>query len=95
MKKLKNGWVEGSVQELMNLSDADMEFIETKLALSRKLKELREKNHLTQFKLAELLQTSQSRVAKMEKGDPTVSIDLLVQSLFRLGLKRKQLAQAI
>jgi hypothetical protein len=34
-------------------------------------------------------------VAKMEKADPTVSADLLLQSLFRLGLKRKQLAEAI
>jgi hypothetical protein len=45
--------------------------------------------------VAARLRTSQSRVAKMEKADPTVSADLLLQSLFRLGLKRKQLAEAI
>jgi len=93
MKKLKGGWVEGSVQEFLSLSDADMEYIETKLALSRRLRELRAKKDLTQTELAAALKTSQSRVAKMEKGDPTVSVDLLLQALFRLGFSRKELAR--
>jgi DNA-binding transcriptional regulator YiaG len=95
MKKLKNGWVEGSVKEFLELSDADVEYIETRRALSRLLREVRQKHQLTQVQVAARLHTSQSRVAKMEKGDPTVSADLLLQSLFRLGLKRKELAEAI
>jgi len=95
MKVLKNGWVEGSVKEFLNLSDADIEYIETRRALSRLLKETRNRLHLTQVQVAARLETSQSRVAKMEAADPTVSADLLLQSLFRLGLKRKKLAQAI
>jgi DNA-binding transcriptional regulator YiaG len=95
MKKLKNGWVEGSVKDFLDLSDADIEFIETKRSLSRMLKQTREKLHLTQVEVAARLQTSQSRVAKMEKADPSVSSDLLLQSLFRLGLKRKHLAEAV
>jgi DNA-binding transcriptional regulator YiaG len=91
MKKLKNGWVEGSVQEFLGLSKADVEYIETRRALSRRLKEMRMQQHLTQLEVAARLQTSQSRVAKMEKADPTVSADLLLQALFRLGLKRRQL----
>ena len=39
--------------------------------------------------------TAYLNVAKMEKGDPTVSIDLLLQALFRLGFSRKELARAI
>ena len=95
MKKLKNGWVQGSVQEFLGLSDADMEYIETRLALSRRLREERIKKHLTQTALAIRLKTSQSRVAKMESGDPTVSLDLLIQALFRIGIKRRDLATAI
>ena len=95
MKKLKKGWVEGSVKEFLDLSEADVEFIETRRALSRLLKQVREKHHLTQVQVAARLRTSQSRVAKMESADPTVSADLLLQSLFRLGLKRKELAEAI
>jgi DNA-binding XRE family transcriptional regulator len=95
MKKLKNGWVEGSVQDFLELSDADAAYIETRLALARRVKEERQKKHLTQTGLAAALKTSQSRVAKMEKGDITVSLDLLVHALFKLGMTRKDLAAAI
>ncbi len=95
MKKLKNGWVEGSVQEFLELSDADVEYIETRRALSRLLREVRTNLQLSQVQLAARLKTSQSRVAKMEKADLTVSVDLLLKALFRMGVKRKQLANAI
>jgi len=94
-KKLKNGWVEGSIQNFLELTDADMEYIEMRLALSRLFKDRRQKCHLTQEQVASQLHTSQSRVAKMEKGDPTVSLDLLLQALFRLGVKRKELVAAV
>lgn len=94
-KRLESvGWKSSSVQEILGLDKADMEYIEMKLALSRRLRELRAKKNLTQTSLATALETSQSRVAKMEKGDPTVSIDLLLQALFRLGATRKELARA-
>jgi ribosome-binding protein aMBF1 (putative translation factor) len=92
MKKLKNGWVQGSAQEFLELSDADMAYIETKCALAACLREQRMKRRLTQTELAARLETSQSRVAKMESGDATVSIDLLLQALYRIGTKRRQLA---
>ncbi len=94
MKKLKNGWVEGSAQDFLKLTYADAEYIETRLVLSHALKARRIKSHLTQMEAANRLHTSQSRFAKMEKADPTVSIDLLLQSLFRLGVKRKDLLKA-
>jgi len=95
MKKLKNGWVEGSVKEFLDLSSADMEYVETRRALSRQLRAERQKKHLTQTELAARLKTSQSRVAKMEQGDPTVSLDLLIQSLYRVGMTRKSVAAAM
>ena len=95
MKKLKNGWAEGSVRDFLSLSEADMEYIEARRALSKQLRKERLKKHLTQIDLATVLKTSQSRVAKMEKGDPTVSLDLLIQALFRIGIKWKDLAALI
>jgi DNA-binding XRE family transcriptional regulator len=92
MKKLNQGWVEGSVKDFLSLSDADIEYIETRRALSRQLRIERIRKHLTQTDLAAALKTSQSRVAKMEKGDPTVSLDLLIQALFRIGMKWKDLS---
>jgi len=95
MKTLKSGWVEGSVKDFLDLSDADVEYIELRRALGKMVREARHKLHLTQVQMAARLRTSQSRLAKMEKADPTVSSDLMLRSLFRLGLTRKQLAQAI
>lgn len=95
MKKLKNGWVEGSAQEFLGLTDADMEYIEAKRAWAAKLRELRARKHLTQAQVAARLATSQPRVAMMEKGDPSVSLDLLVRSLFVLGATRRDLARAL
>jgi DNA-binding transcriptional regulator YiaG len=95
MKKLKNGWVEGSAQDFLHLSDADVEYIELRRALSRLLREMRQKLRLTQVEVAARLETSQSRLAKMENADPTVSSDLLLRSLFRLGATRKDLAESI
>ena len=95
LKKLANGWVEGSVKEFLALAEADLECIETRRALSRLLKEKRERLRLSQVQVVARLRTSQSRVAKMEKANPTVWADLLLQSLFRLGLKRKEVAEAV
>jgi DNA-binding XRE family transcriptional regulator len=89
------GWKETTVQEFLNLSEADVQYIETKLALSRRLRELRQERRLTQTSAATLLKTSQSRLARMEAGDPSVSLDLLVRGLFALGATRKQLAKAV
>ena len=89
------GWKETSVKEFLKLSDADAQYIETKLALSRRFREFRQKRHLTQEKAATLLKTSQSRLARMEAGDSSVSIDLLVRGLFALGASREDLAEAV
>ena len=94
MKKLNKGWTEGTVAEFLDLSPADMEYIETRRALSRQLRVERNRKHLTQTELAVRLKTSQSRVAKMEQGDATVSLDLLIQSLYRVGMTRKEVAAA-
>ncbi|PTX98778.1 transcriptional regulator [Spartobacteria bacterium LR76] len=91
-KKAQSEWVEGSVQDFLGLSAADMEFIETKLAISRLLKATRRQQKLTQQAAASKLHTSQSRLAKMEAGDASVSLDLLIKSLYSLGVSRKKLA---
>jgi DNA-binding XRE family transcriptional regulator len=93
--KAKDTWVEGTVQEFLALSDADMELIETRLAASRLLKTVRQRKKLTQAAVAAALHTSQSRLAKMEAGDPSVSLDLLFKSLFTLGITRKKLAASL
>jgi hypothetical protein len=88
------GWKETTVKEFLKLPAADARYIETKPALSRRLRQLREQRHLTRTKAAALLKTSQSRLARMEAGDPFVSLDVLVRGLFALGATWKELGKA-
>jgi DNA-binding XRE family transcriptional regulator len=95
-KRLEDaGWRVGSTREFLRLSPAESAYIELKIALSDKLKERRQRRQVTQQELARLLGSSQSRVAKMEAGDPTVSLDLLLRALFALGATRREVAKAI
>ena len=94
-KLAKRGWKTGSVAEFLGLSAEEVAYVEMKLALSKELKERRVRKRLTQKELADAIESSQSRVAKMEAGDPTVSIDLLVKSLLALGVSKKELGRTI
>jgi DNA-binding XRE family transcriptional regulator len=95
-KKLEDkGWKTGSAGEFLNLSDAECAVIDLKLSLARALKERRLKKRVTQAELAAAISSSQSRIAKMEAGDPSVSLDLLVKTMLSLGATRRDLANAI
>jgi DNA-binding XRE family transcriptional regulator len=89
------GWKVGTVADFLQLSPEEVEIIEIRLSLSKSLKQLRKEKQLSQQELAKNIQSSQSRVAKMEAGDPSVSIDLLIKSLISLGAARKDIALAI
>lgn len=89
------GWRVGTAAEFLGLTPDEAAYIEMKYTLSRRLRTAREKAGLTQAELAERLGSSQSRVAKMEAGDRTVSIDLLLRALLQLGLTQRQIARAI
>ena len=89
------GWKVGTASDFLSLSSEESAYVELKLALSKSLQETRREKKLTQQQLAQLLKSSQSRVAKMESGDPSVSIDLLIRSLLALGASRKNLARML
>jgi hypothetical protein len=93
-KRLESaGWKIGTVNELLNLSPEESAYIELKLQLAKNLQKRRIAKKLTQTDVARIIKSSQSRVAKMESGDPTVSVDLLIRSLLALGAKPKSLLQ--
>ena len=89
------GWKIGSTEEFLELTPEEVNYIELKLTLASSLREMRTSKNMTQAELASMLKSSQSRVAKMEAGDPTVSLDLLVRSLLSMGLTRETLARLI
>ncbi len=89
------GWKVGDAEEFLELTPDEVEFIETKLALARGLREEREKQGLTQEQVAKKVGSSQSRVAKMEAADSSVSMDLLIRTILKLGAERKDLAEFV
>ena len=94
-KLIAAGWAVGTTAEFLDLSPEEAAFVEMKVALGQSLRQWRTRNRLTQGELAKRLRSSQSRVAKMEAADPTVSVDLLLRSLLNLGAKSKDIAKAI
>jgi DNA-binding XRE family transcriptional regulator len=89
------GWKIGSAKEFLGLTDAEAAIVELKLELAKALREQRARRKMTQEQAGRMLGSSQSRVAKMEAGDPSVSIDLLVRALFGLGGSRQDLARRL
>jgi ribosome-binding protein aMBF1 (putative translation factor) len=89
------GWKVGTVKQFLDLSDEESAYIELKIKLAAGLRQRRRKKGLSQLDLAAKLQSSQSRVAKMEAGDPSVSLDLLIRSLISLGATERELSRII
>ena len=89
------GWSVGTPKEFLNLSSEDEAFIEMKVALAATLRQRRVDQHLSQVAVAKRLRSSQSRVAKMELADKTVTVDLLIRSILKLGGTREMVAAAL
>jgi ribosome-binding protein aMBF1 (putative translation factor) len=89
------GWRVGDADDFLELTEHERRFVEMKLALAVGLREYRQRQGLTQTALARRLRSSQSRVAKMEVADRTVSLDLLVRALLALGATRRDVARLI
>ncbi|MCM2255461.1 MAG: helix-turn-helix domain-containing protein [Vicinamibacteria bacterium] len=89
------GWAVGDAADFLKLTPAEATYLELRFRLGDSLRERRLGRRLSQTDVARLLGSSQSRVAKMEAGDPSESLDLLIQALLELGASRRDLARAI
>jgi hypothetical protein len=85
----------GDAADFLSLSPEEAAFIELKLALVDHLRELRRRNAWTRAEVARRLGSSQSRVAKMEAADASVTLDLLIKSLLALGASRSEVGEVI
>ena len=94
-RRRPGGWKSGSAAEFLGLTPEEEEFVGIKLALVLALRDLRERKGWTQVEVARRTRSSQSRVAKMENGDRTVSIDLLLHTLIALGVRRRDLVRIL
>jgi DNA-binding XRE family transcriptional regulator len=91
----RNGWAVGDAAQFLNLTPEEAQLIEVKLALAAGVRQLRERRRMTQAALAEQLGSSQSRIAKIEAGDPSVTIDLMMRSLLAIGATPAEIAKLI
>ncbi len=88
------GWQVGNAAEFLELTPEEAAYLDLKLSLTEALRARRTAKHLTQTDLAKRLGSSQSRVAKMEAGDSSVSVDLLLRSLLALGATPREIASS-
>jgi len=91
----QHGWAVGETAEFLNLTPQEAQFVELKLALAAGVRQLREQRGMTQAALAEQLGSSQSRIAKMEAADRSVTVDLMMRSLLAIGATPGEIAKLI
>jgi predicted XRE-type DNA-binding protein len=89
------GWKVADTAQFLRLSDEEAALIELKLGLANAVKDQRKRRKMRPEQLGRMLGSSQSRVAKMEAADSSVSIGLMVRALFRMGASRKKVASSI
>ncbi len=91
----KEGWKVTGTMEFLGLTDREMALIDMRVSLAGELRRRRLAQKVSQVRFAERIGSSQSRVAKMEAADPSVSIDLLLKALVSTGATRKEIAATI
>lgn len=91
----KAGWKVGDTQEFLDLTDAEMTIIDMRVSLAKELRQQRLQRKISQASFAKRIGSSQSRVAKMEAGDSSVSIDLLIRSLVNSGSTTTEIGHVI
>lgn len=94
-KLVEAGWRVADSVEFLGLSDAEKALLDIRETLGRCVKGRRAETSLTQAQLAVRMGSSQSRVARIEAGDPTVSLELMIRAMLALGADRNAIAAGI
>jgi len=95
-KKLESkGFRVGTTAGFLQLSPEEEAYIEIRLELSGLSKSQRIKRGWTQEQLARATGSSQSRIAKLEAGDPGTSLDLMIKVLLRLGISKQEIGDLL
>lgn len=92
-KKLPKGWAEGSVKDLLELTDPEAAIVEMRVRLAEKVREKRRARRMSQKDLAESIGSTQPRIARLEQAD--ASLEMLVRALFALGSDRKEIGKLL
>lgn len=88
------GWKFGDYGDFLGLSDAERQIVELRIRLSRAIREARERAGMTQADLASAMKSTQPRVARIEAGGRSVSLDQMMRAYFAVGGKADALFAA-
>ena len=91
----EKGFRVGSAADFLELTPEEETYIDIRLDISNMVKSQRAKRGWTQEQLARAIGSSQSRIAKLEGGDPGISMDLMIKALLRLGTSKKQIGKLL
>jgi ribosome-binding protein aMBF1 (putative translation factor) len=89
------GWKIGSAKEFLRLNEQEAALVEVKLCLMDALRQTRRRRGISQIELARRMGSSQSRIAKIEAGDPSVSLDLILRALVASGASRREIQDTL
>jgi DNA-binding XRE family transcriptional regulator len=79
------GWTMGDYGDFLGLTEAERQHVELRIALCTGIRRLRAAKGMTQRALGKLIDSTQSRVAKVESGTVEVSLDLMFRAFFAVG----------
>jgi len=91
----EKGFRVGSAADFLELTPEEETYIDIRLDISSLVKTQRAKRGWTQEQLARAIGSSQSRIAKLEGGDPGISLDLMIKALLRLGTSKEQIGKLL
>jgi predicted XRE-type DNA-binding protein len=92
-KKLPRGWVEGSARKLLGLSGEESAIVEMRLRLCYEVRSKRLAQGITQQELAARIESTQPRVAKLERGK--ASFEMMLLALLALGASRREIGRVL
>ena len=95
LKRLKAaGWKIGNAEDFLQLSEEESKLVAIKWSLMCAVKKSRIKRNISQIDLAQRMKSSQSRIAKIETGDSSISLDLIVRALIATGATTRDIQAA-
>lgn len=89
------GFESTTVSEFLDLNETQEAIVETKVHLTALLRQARKDKGWSQAQLAEAMDTRQQVVARIEKGNRSVTLDMLFRALLALGARLGDIAQEL
>jgi predicted XRE-type DNA-binding protein len=79
------GWKVGDAADFLGMSADERQLLDARVALAQAIRLQRESVNMSQKELGERMNTSQPRVARIERAASDVSLDQLVRALTAAG----------